>query len=42
MGVQFTSYGKILMETTKPGKKSNKEAGDAEWYIRESKGLTSC
>ena len=27
------------METTKPGKKSNKGAGDAEWYIRESKGL---
>ena len=39
MGVQFTSYRNILMETTKPGKKSNKGAGDAEWYIRESKGL---
>ena len=32
------------METTKPGKKSKKEARDPEWY-RESKGLqtfTSC
>ena len=26
------------METTKPGKKSKKEAGDLEWY-RERKGL---
>ena len=26
------------METTKPGKKRKKEAGDPEWY-RESKGL---
>ena len=30
------------METTKTGKKSNEGAGDPEWYIRESKGLTSC
>ena len=33
-----TSQRKILMETTKPGKKSKKEAGDLEWY-RERKGL---
>ena len=26
------------MATTKPGKKSKKEAGDLEWY-KESKGL---
>ena len=31
-----TSQRNILMETTKPGKKSKKEARDPEWY-RESK-----
>ena len=32
------SQRNILMETTKPGRKSKKEARDPDWYI-ESKGL---
>ena len=33
-----TGQRNILMEATKPGKKTKKGAGDPEWY-RESKGL---
>ena len=34
-----TSHRKILMKTTKPGKKSKKGAGNLKGFIKESKGL---